>query len=90
MKGRSVVGSLARVMEWRNMSMDMKRGLRNSCLIPTLTYGSENWTWSGAQQLRVRAIEMSYLRGSCGVNRWDGLSNENVYERCDIRGMEVG
>ncbi len=92
MKGRSVVGSLAGVMKGRNVSMDVKRGLRNSILLPTLTYGSENWTWNGAQQLRVRTVEMSYLRGACGVSRWDGLSNESVYERCGMRGCgsEVG
>ncbi len=83
MRGRSVVGSLAGVMKGRSLSMDVKRGLRNSILLPTLTYGSENWTWNGAQQSRVRAVEMSYLRGACGVSRWDGLSNERVYERCE-------
>ncbi len=36
MKGRSVVGSLAGVMKGRNVSMDVKRGLRNSILLPTL------------------------------------------------------
>ncbi len=50
MKGRSVVGLLAGVMKGRDVSMDMKRGLRNSILLPTLTYGSENGTWNGAQQ----------------------------------------
>ncbi len=34
----------------------------------------------------VRAIEMSYLRGACGVNRWDGVSNE----RCGMRGRGSG
>ncbi len=78
MRGRSVVGSLAGVMKGRNVSMDVKRGLRNSILLPTITYGSENWTWNGAQQSSVRAVEMSYLRGACGVRRWDGLNNECV------------
>ncbi len=36
MKGRSVVGSLAGVMKGRNVSMDVKRDLRNSILLPTL------------------------------------------------------
>ncbi len=80
MKGRSVVGSLPGLMKGRNVSMDVKRGLRNSILLPTLTYGSENRTWNGAQQLRVHAVEMSYLRGVCGVSRWDGLNNECVGE----------
>ncbi len=78
MKGRSVVGTFAGVMKWRNVSMDVKRGLRNSILLPTLTYGSENWTWSGEQQSRVSAVEMSYLKGACVVNRWDGVSNKSV------------
>ncbi len=27
---------------------------------------------------------MSDLRGACGVTRWDGESNESVYERCGM------
>ncbi len=82
-KGKSVRGSLTRVMKGRNVSvsMEVKRGLRNSVLLPTLMHGSEMWTWSRAQQSRVRAVEMSYLRGACGVTRWDGDSKESVYER---------
>ncbi len=70
--------------------MEVKRHLRNSILLPTLTYGSENWTWNGVQQSRVHTVEMSYLRGACGVSRWDGLSNENGYERCGMRGHGSG
>ncbi len=33
---------------------------------------------------------MSYLRGVCGVNRWDRLSNKSVYERCGMRGRGSG
>ncbi len=74
-----MVGSFTGVMEGRNVSMGVKRGLRsNSILLPTLTYGSEKWTWSRAQQSRVRDIEMSYPREACGVNRWNGVINECV------------
>ena len=83
-KGRSAIGALDRIMKGRNVSMEVKRGLRNSIILPTLTYGSETWTWNSAQQSRLRAVEMSYLRGACGVTRWDGLSNESVYERCGM------
>ncbi len=66
--------------------------MRNSILLPTLTYESGNWTWNGAQaqQSRVCAVEMGYLTGACGVSRWDGLSNESVYERCGMRGRVSG
>ncbi len=86
MRGKSVVGSLAGITKGRNGSMDVKRGLRNSILLPTLTYRLENWTRNGAQQSRVRAVQTSYLRGACGVSRLDGLSNE----RCDMRGRGGG
>ncbi len=89
-KGRSVVGLLVGVVKGRNVSMEVKRGLRNSILLPTLTYGSENWTWNGMQQSRVHAVEMGYMRGSCGVSRLNGLSNESVYERCGMRGRGSG
>ncbi len=36
------------------------------------------------------AVEMSYLRGACGVSRWDGLNNESVYERCGMKGRGSG
>ncbi len=40
-KGRSVIGSLARVMKGRNVFIEVKKGLRNSILLLTLMYGSE-------------------------------------------------
>ena len=46
-KGRCVIGSLAKVMRGRNVSMDVKRGFRDS-ILSALTYGSETWTWNRA------------------------------------------
>ena len=42
--------------------MEVMRGLRNS-ILPTLTFGSETWTWNQAQQSRLCAVEMSCLIG---------------------------
>ncbi len=33
---------------------------------------------------------MSYLKGACGVNRWNGVSNESMYERCGMKGRGSG
>ena len=60
------------------MSMKVKKGLRNSILLPTLTIGLETWTWNSTQQSKVYAVEMSYLRGACGVIRWEDESIESV------------
>ncbi len=40
-KGRSIKRYLARDMKGRNVSIEAKRGLRNSVLLPTLTYGKQ-------------------------------------------------
>ena len=62
--------------------MSMEVSLRNSILLPTLTGGSETWTWNSAQQSRVHAVQTSYLAEACGVTRWEDESSESVYERC--------
>ncbi len=33
---------------------------------------------------------MSYMRGACGVSRWDGDSNEDMYERFGMSKTVVG
>ncbi len=43
-KGRQVIGVLERVMKGRNVSMEVKWGIRNSVVLPTLSYASETWT----------------------------------------------
>ncbi len=80
-KGRQVVDALERVTKGRSVSMEVKKGIRNSIILPTLPYASETWTWNAAQQLKIYAVEMSYIRGACGVSGWDGESNESVYEQ---------
>ncbi len=75
---RSGIKSLARVMKRRNISMEVKKGLRNCILLPTLMYGSEMWMWIRAQHLRVCAVEMSYLKRACGMISFDGESNESM------------
>ena len=34
-KGRQVIGSLERIMKGRNVSMEVKKGIRNSIILPT-------------------------------------------------------
>ncbi len=67
-----------------------KKKKRNSVILPTLSYTSETWTWNAAQQLRIRAMEMSYMRGACGVSRWDSKSNEDTYGKFGMSKSAVG
>ena len=93
-QGRKVVGSLGRIMKGRTVSMEVKKGLRDGVIIPTITYASETWVWNERQRSRIQAVEMSYLRTACGVSRLDGESNESVYNRFGMtsrgEGMKCG
>ncbi len=71
LQGRKMVGSLGRIMNGRSVSMEVKRDLRNTVIVPTLTYASETWAWNESQRSRVQTVEMSYLRSACGVSRMD-------------------
>ncbi len=88
-KGRQVMGAVERVMKGRNVSMVVKGGIRYSVILPTLLYASETWTWNAAQQSRIRAVEMSYMRGACDVSRWDRESND-TYGMFDMSETAVG
>ncbi len=60
--------------------IEVKEGIRNSVILPILSYVSETWTWNSAQQSPIQAVEMSYyMWDACGVSRWDGESNEDMY-----------
>ncbi len=62
LQGRKVVGSLGRTMKGKSVSIEVKRELRNTVIVPTLTYASKTWAWNESQRSRVQAMEMSYMR----------------------------
>ncbi len=90
MQGRKVAGSIGRIMKSRSLSMEVKRNLRNTVIVPTLIYASKTWAWNESQRSRVQAVEMSYLRSACGVSRMDGVNNESMYERFGMSHVGVG
>ena len=79
-----VVGTLKAVTRNRVVSMEVKKSLHDSVVIPTLTYGSEAWTLMEKHKSRVRGVEMSYSRSECGVTWRDRLTNEEVRGRCGV------
>ncbi len=78
-------------MKGRDESMAVKRGIINSVILPTLSYStSETWTLNEAQQSRIRAVEMSYVRGACGVSRLNRESNGDTYGRFSMSKTALG
>ncbi len=78
LQGKKAMESLEPVMKDR---IKVKKALHDSITVPTLTYASETWTWNERQRSRIKAVEMSYLRGACSLNRIDSESKESVYGR---------
>ncbi len=78
-QGRKVFESMGCVMkDSRSVSMDVKQGPHQQKIIASITYASV--TWNELQNLGIQAVEMSYLRGVCGV-RTIGECNERVNNR---------
>ncbi len=44
--GRKVVRSLGHIMTGRSVSREVKKDLRYTVIVPTLTYASKPWAWS--------------------------------------------
>ncbi len=72
-------------MRERIVSREAKKALRDSIIVPTVAYASETWVWNQSQRYKIQAVEISYLRGGCGVNRMDGEGSEHVQEYLTIR-----
>ena len=82
--------SLVRAIRERNVSVEVQRSLKNSIILSTLTHGSDTWTWNKAQQSRVHAVEISYLRETCAMTKCKCKSNESLYERYSMEPCEDG
>ncbi len=52
---------MGHIMKSRSMSMEVKRDLRNTVIVPTLTYTRETWTWNESQRSRVQAVSVEWM-----------------------------
>ena len=83
-EARKSAGMLERMWKNRGVSMEVKRRMYDSIVIPTALYASEAWTWSGRVGKKLDVLEMSCLRRMCGVTLRDRVRNEEVRRRCGI------
>ena len=52
--------------------------LYNTLVLPTLLYGSENWTSTASQRQRIEAAEMKLLRPLAGHTFNDHKTNDSI------------
>jgi hypothetical protein len=68
------------------LSIDLKRGMYEGIVAPTLLYVSEVWAIGAAGIRRMEVMEIKCIRDMCGVSIMDKVRNEDVRRRC---GSEV-
>lgn len=80
-EGCKVMGVLNGIFKCRALSIEVKRCLYESVVVPTVLYGSEAWGLRVEERNRLNVFEMRCLRSICGVTRLDRVRNEEVGRR---------
>ena len=83
--GRKVIGSMWAVNQSEQLSMEAKKAVYNSVVVPTVLYGSETWVCQNKHVSKINAVGMRYLRSACGKTRRDKMKNEWIRNECGIK-----
>ena len=59
----------------------------NTLVLPTFSYGSENWTLTVLQRRRIEATEMKLLRPLAGYTLYDHKTNDYIRGEIWITGI---
>ena len=69
---RKVVGFLGHIMKEWKVNMEVKKGLHNGIIVPTITYARKTWVWNECQRLWIQTVKVCYRRKICGERKMDG------------------
>ena len=59
----------------------------NNLVLPTLLYGSENWTLTTLQRRGIEAAEVKFLRPRAGYTLYDHKTNDYIRRKLRIAGI---
>ena len=68
--GKRLAGAIRSIVNARGLQIECARVLRETLLVPVLTYGSETMLWM-VERPRIRVIQMEKLRGLLGFKMMD-------------------
>ena len=71
---------------WENQKLTRKTKVQiyNTCVLPTLLYGSETWTVYSRQEKRLNSFHMRCLRRILNIKWQDRITNEEVLRQAGI------
>ena len=81
-----LIGIVKRTV-FRKMRTETILKIYNTLIVPTLLYGSENWTLTASQRRRIEAEEMKLLRPLAGYTLQDHKTNDFIRRELKITGI---
>ena len=73
---KKVAGGLQKLSKKRCVSREVKVGMNEGIVDPSLLYGFEVWGIKVHEKKRLKAVEMNYLRNISGVRWINRFENE--------------
>ena len=77
-------GAMKTVFKNRGVSMEVKRRLYESVIVPSALYGSETWGMKVVERRRMNVFDMRCLRYMAGVTVMDRVRNEEIRRRVGV------
>lgn len=81
---RKVIRTLHPIIWNKTLTKRVKRLIYKSIVEPILIYGSDVWTMTARNKMRLQAAEMEYWRRSCGLTKLDKVRNEEIRRRAEV------
>ena len=89
-KAASAFGKLRhRLWNERGIRLDTKVQMYKAVVLTTVLYGSESWTPYREQIRQLDVFHKSCLRAICGYSLKDKISNVELFNKCQIGGIEI-
>jgi hypothetical protein len=73
-----ITGIISNVFKPKKTLMKTRIKLNNTLALPTLLYGSEDWTIKARDSTRITAVEMKYMRRTTGYTWTDHKTNTEI------------
>lgn len=68
-----------------NISMKQKTKIINTCILPVLTYGSQNWALTKQQTQKLRTCQRSIERKLLGIKLKDKIKNVEIRKKTKLK-----
>ena len=78
------VSAIRSLVNARDLQHDYAIVMHETLLVPVFMYGIETMLWEEKERSRIRAVQMSNLRGLLGIRRRDRVSNVWIRVLCRV------